>query len=290
MKLGLRDRVQAVVLAYEAEVVTPGAQSSSVRAGGHPCRVNARRRRLWIRAVGLGALLLIVAASVTDVTITHFWDRNSMLTGVIADVLVLLVGVAVVNEWLDIRATERWRTVARYALVELVYASRSTWVRLCHALDLHEGRAATIEELAERVKAPGGAEMLQARAARLLADPVRRGQLRALVTELSDQTRETVTSWAPVMITTGPSADAINRFTRLHGRLMRLRFVLQETIEGHRIPYTEIDDDEWAARRVATLVRMGAQLAARFHDEAYELMAPEEWGDEPALVEGLGDA
>ena len=70
--------------------------------------------------------------------------------------------------------------------------------------------------------------MLQARAARLLADPVRRGQLRALVTELSDQTRETVTSWAPVMITTGPSAAAINRFTRLHGRLMRLRFVLKD--------------------------------------------------------------
>jgi hypothetical protein len=119
---------------------------------------------------------------------------------------------------------------------------------------------------------------------------VRRGQLRALVTELSDQTRDTVTSWAPVMITTGPSADAINRFTRLHGRLMRLRFVLEKTIEGHRIPYTEIDDDEWAARRIATLVRMGAHLAASFHDEAYALMAPEEWGDEPALVEGLGDA
>ncbi|MFL5836441.1 MAG: hypothetical protein ACJ76K_07630 [Solirubrobacteraceae bacterium] len=252
--------------------------------------MHARRRRLWFRALGAGALLLIVAASVTDVTITHFWDRNSMLTGVIADVLVLLVGVAVINEWLDIRATERWRTVARYALVELVYASRSTWVRLCHALDLHDGRDATVDELAERVKAPGGADVLQARAAQLLADPVRRGQLRALVTELSDQTRDTVTSWAPVMITTGPSADAINRFTRLHGRLMRLRFVLEKTIEGHRIPYTEIDDDEWAARRVATLVRMGAQLAARFHDEAYELMAPEEWGDEPAFVEGLGDA
>jgi hypothetical protein len=235
--------------------------------------------------VGASALLLIVAASVTDVTITHFWDRNAMLTGVLADVLVLLLGVAVINEWLDIRATERWRVVARYALVELVYASRSTWVRLCHALDLHEGRAATVNELAERVKAPGGAEMLQDRAAQVLADPVRRGQLRALVTELSDQTRDTVTSWAPVMITTGPSADAINRFTHMHGRLMRLRFVLQETIAGHQIPHIEIGDDRWAARRVATIVGLGARLNEHFRAEAFQLMAPEDWADDPAVFD-----
>jgi hypothetical protein len=195
--------------------------------------------------------------------------------------------VAVVNEWLDIRATERWRTVAYYALVELIYASRETWVRLCHALDLHEGRKATVDELAERVEAPGGAEVLQARAAEMLADPVRRGELRALVTELSEETRQTVTSWASVMITTGPSADAINRFTRLHGRLMRLRLVLQEDIEGHRIPYVEIDDDEWAARRIATLIRLGAHLTHRFRQEAFGLMAPEEWADDPAVVEQL---
>src|SRR4051794_41980209 len=120
-----------------------------------------------------------------------------MLTGVIADVLVLLVGVAVVNEWLDIRATERWRTVARYALVELVYASRSTWVRLCHALDLHEGRAATVQELAERVQAPGGADMLQDHAAQLLADPVRRGPPRALVARLRNQNPGAGARWAP---------------------------------------------------------------------------------------------
>jgi hypothetical protein len=252
--------------------------------------VTVRRRRLWIRALGVMALLLIIAGSVTDVALTQFWDRNAMLTGILADVLVLVLGVAVINEWVDIRATERWRTVAYYALVELVYASRSTWVRLCHALDLHEGRSATVEELEARVQAPGGADKLQARAAELLADPVRRGELRALVTELSEETREVVTNWAPVMITTGPSADAINRFTRLHGRLMRLRMVLQADIEGHRIPYVEIDDDEWAARRIATLVRLGAHLTEHFRTEAFSLMAPEEWQDDPAVVEALAQS
>src|SRR5262249_23761458 len=90
--------------------------------------MHARRRRVAFRALGAGALLAIIAVSITDVAVTRFWDNNAMLTGVLADVLVLLVGVAVVNEWLDIRAAERWRTVAYYALVELMYSLRTAWV------------------------------------------------------------------------------------------------------------------------------------------------------------------
>jgi hypothetical protein len=256
--------------------------SGSVRTCGDPSPVRHRRRRFIFRTLGVVALLLLVGASVTDVALTHFWDRNAMVTGIIADVLVLLVGVAVVNEWLDIRASERWRTVAYYALVELVYASRDAWVRLCNQLNIHEGEHATILELRNRVLEPGGFEILEVRAAQALADPVARRELFELVVELSDETREALTNWAPVMITTAPSADAINRFTRLHGRLMRLRFVLQEDIEGHRIPNIEVGDDAWAARRVAMIVRVGAELSEAYRSDAYKLVPPEEWSDDPS--------
>jgi len=239
-----------------------------------------RRRRFAFRALGAGALLAIVAASITDVAVTRFWDNNAMLTGVLADVLVLLVGVAVVNEWLDIRATERWRTVAYYALVELMYSLRTVWVRLCHELDIHEGRALTIAGLADRVLAANAFLELEERARRALADPIARRRLADIVVELSEETRETLTNWAPIMITTAPSANAINRFTHLHGRLMRLHHVLQETIEGHRIPNIEIGDDAWAAERIATIIRLGARLAEAFRAEAHQLMPPEEWSDE----------
>src|SRR5262249_38052418 len=154
-------------------------------------------------------------------------------TGVVADVLVLLVGVAVVNEWLDIRSAERWRTVAYYALVELLYASRDTWVQLSHELDVAQGEPMTVLQLSDRVLAEGGAAMLRDRAATALADPEGRERLLRVVIAVSEETREALTNWAPIMITTGPSANAINRFSHLHGRLMRLRYVLQEDIEGY---------------------------------------------------------
>jgi hypothetical protein len=188
--------------------------------------------------------------------------------------------VAVVNEWLDIRAADRWRTVAYYALVELLYACRDTWVRLADELDIEEGRKLSVPQLSQMVLDDEGAATLRGRAAQALSDPQARERLVELVVELSDETRQTLTRWAPIMITTGPSANAINRFTRLHGRLMRLRFVLLEDIVGHAMDQIEIGDDAWAARRIATVIRLAAELAVSFREESYAIVSLEEWSDE----------
>ena len=59
------------------------------------------------------------SVSVSDIVFTGFWDRNAMATSVIADIAVLIVGVAVVNEFLAARARREWRLLSDYGLVEL---------------------------------------------------------------------------------------------------------------------------------------------------------------------------
>ena len=50
------------------------------------------------------SLLALGAVALSDFLLTGFWDRNAMVTSVVADVLVLIVGVAVVNELLSARS------------------------------------------------------------------------------------------------------------------------------------------------------------------------------------------
>src|SRR5829696_3923002 len=64
------------------------------------------------RIAGALSLLALAAVTVSDFLLTDFWDRNAMATSVVADVFVLMVGVAVVNEFLAARSRRRWQLVA----------------------------------------------------------------------------------------------------------------------------------------------------------------------------------
>ena len=55
------------------------------------------------RLAGGLSLIALILVTYSDLTLTRFWDRNAMATSMLADILVLLVGVAVVNEYLAAR-------------------------------------------------------------------------------------------------------------------------------------------------------------------------------------------
>jgi len=70
------------------------------------------------------SLIALAVITVSDFLVTDFWDRNAMVTSVVSDILVLIVGVAVVNEFLAARSLRNWRLVANYSLTELSSSCR----------------------------------------------------------------------------------------------------------------------------------------------------------------------
>jgi hypothetical protein len=64
------------------------------------------------RVSALLSMVALAAVALSDFLLTGFWDRNAMVTSVVADILVLIVGVAVVNEFLAARARRERRLLS----------------------------------------------------------------------------------------------------------------------------------------------------------------------------------
>jgi hypothetical protein len=100
-----------------------------------------RRATTVTRVSAALSVVAPVAAALSDFLLTGFWDRNAMVTSVVADVLVLVVGVAVVNEFVAARARREWRLLADYGLVELGEGDRHTWVMLAEHIGVGKREA-----------------------------------------------------------------------------------------------------------------------------------------------------
>ena len=95
------------------------------------------------------ALVALAAGAASDFLL-DFWARNVMLTSVVANLLVLMVGVAVVNEYLAGRSARRWRLLGQFVLLELGRSARDVWIVLLERLGLEEGRDLPLDELRAR--------------------------------------------------------------------------------------------------------------------------------------------
>src|SRR5213075_1618718 len=73
------------------------------------------------------SVLLLSGAVAWDLVNDEFWLRHTLLTGLVASLIVVAVTAAVVNELLERRQRERWSVVAQYALFDLVRTARLVW-------------------------------------------------------------------------------------------------------------------------------------------------------------------
>src|SRR4051812_48352700 len=167
------------------------------------------------------SLMALAAVALSDFLLTGFWDRNAMATSVVADILVLIVGVAVVNEFLSARARREWRLLSDYGMVELGEVARHTWVMLAQHIGVGQRESLTLNELRDLVHAPQEEEALRELALAIATDESQRRSLHELVADLADNARARLGRWAPVLVET-PFTHSITRFVRLQARLTRL--------------------------------------------------------------------
>lgn len=222
------------------------------------------------------SLIALAFISVSDFLLTDFWDRNAMVTSVVADILVLIVGVAVVNEFLEARSRRRWRRVAEYSLTELSSSCRHVWVELAQAIGVGRREELSREELRALIQSPPDEERSLDRLSRRFAvDAAGPRRLKPLVEELIRTARGVLTSWAPVLVET-PYSPALSRYVELQMMLASVDVVLFEEVEGKRASYEGTGDPEWLASRLASLIRLGSDLDLEFHSEVgpLEMRAP----------------
>ena len=211
------------------------------------------------RVSAIVSLVALAIVTVSDFVFTGFWDRNAMATSVVADLLVLVVGVAVVNEFLSARARRQWRLLSDYGLVELGEVARHTWVMLAQHIGVGKRESLMLSELRELVRSAQGEETVRELALTAASDESRRRSLHELVADLAENARARLGRWAPILVET-PFPRAVTQFVRLQVRLTRLQTVLWEDALSWRPSYEGSGDAEWIADRIANIIQLGSHI------------------------------
>jgi hypothetical protein len=226
------------------------------------------------RISAIVSLVALAVVSVSDFVLTGFWDRNAMATSVIADLLVLVVGVAVVNEFVAARSQREWRLLSDYGVVELGEVARHTWVMLAQHIGAGQRESLTLSELRELVRSPREEETIRELALTVATDDLRRRDLHELVAELAENARARLGRWAPVLVET-PFPRAVTGFVRLQARLTRLQTVLWEDSLNWRPSYEGSGDADWIANRIVDVIELGSRLDLELLDVVKH---PDRWG------------
>jgi hypothetical protein len=219
------------------------------------------------RVAGTLSVLALVALTLSDFLLTEFWDRNAMVTSIVADVFVLVVGVAVVNELFASRSRRRWQAVADYALVELSRACRHVWVSLSEAIGLARRQEVTLPALRDLLDRDEDRIVELAEAAH---DSDARRALHEVVAEVAARAGDALTSWAPVLVET-PDAVALSRYVELQAMLANLDLALWEEAEGRRASLPGTGDVNWIGNQVRAVIVLGAALDRELREPAHGL-------------------
>ena len=89
-----------------------------------------RRTERHIALIAAAGAALIALAVVTDLVARKFWIGHPMLTSLAANLIVVAISIAVINEVIEARNRRRWSLLAQSVLFALVQSARWTWTTM----------------------------------------------------------------------------------------------------------------------------------------------------------------
>jgi len=250
---------------------------------------SAQKYVLVTRIIGGLSVLVLFGAIAWDLDNDGFWLHHTLLTGLVASLIVVAVTVAVLNDVLERRQRQRWALLAQYALFDLVRTARLVWSSLLELGGFVPEGELGGDALAAGSEAVHDTARLGAAMEEILASPGRREQLHRLLLDLGSHGQDVLGRWADVMVNSGTYAEIVDRHVELYSRLYWWGTVFSESdpLEEHlsrprlsRVSPATVTagpiEDEWLKDNLVAI----AQLAESLDRGSFELamrIVPIDW-------------
>lgn len=249
------------------------------------------RRLLLSTCIGVG---LILAAAISDFLISSFWTKHALLTSLVANLLVVVITLLVINSAIERRDRRRWSLLAQSVLFSLVQSARATWTGLLELLDVGEVHSGSKDSLRDSAELVSDTDRLRKAARALVSDQERRARLQRIAGGLSEHASRVIADWAPVMVSARAYASQLDRHVELAGRLEWLSSVLahnepaadqssRERALARSNVATEraeqLGSDDWVCEQVLALITLALELDEQSREHAFSIVPVAWWAE-----------
>jgi hypothetical protein len=239
--------------------------------------------------MALFAIAAFVGGVVSDFTNGSFWEHHSLLSGLVASVIVVILSLAVINEVLERRGRQRWSVLAQYVMFELIRNARMIWSGVLDVAGLLPTQTGQGESLDAEIQIVRDTPRLTSALRKVVDDEERRARLHTEIAFLSEHSDEVLGRWAAVMLNVEIYAEVIDRHVELAGDIAWIAGLLdgshppddlRRQKRARSSPATQIQSDpggNWLADRIVVIAQLAVALDQGTLDLALQIVPVQWW-------------
>jgi len=234
------------------------------------------------------AIAAVAGGVVSDFTSGSFWEHHALLSGLAASVIVVILSVAVINEFLERRRRQRWSVLAQYVMFELIRSARMIWsgiLEVAGLLPVQSGQ----ESLDAGMQIVRDTPRMTAALQQVVEDEDRSARLHTEIAFFAEHADEVLGRWAAVMLNVEVYAEIIDRHVELAGDIAWIAGLLDNSDppddlrrqrRARSSPATQIENElggQWLADRMVVIAQLAEALDRGTLEIALKIVPVEWW-------------